>query len=187
MSVMLISFVVAIIFLPWVAVMVLPWLLLFTPFLLMTGIAVYGIYSMANKFFKTLGKKHDLRVLMVDDDPAAGLVVNALFKGSSAIVDVVSDPKRGIRALQKATYDLIVLDYDMPRLNGVDWIRLADRVRDKSSNERAERTPVVVYSQSPEKFFPCLNNSISFFCRDIWHKDAAFTEILAKARSLALT
>ena len=174
------------IFLPWLTTMILPWLLLLAPIIILAAIVGYGVYIPVRAFRAKLAHKQDLRVLLVDDDPAAGLLVKNLFKRRSAIVDVYADPKKAIRSLKKFSYDLVVLDYAMPRLNGVNWIRLADRIFDKSSIAHRDRTPIVIYSQDPAKFFPCLNQSNNFFCRDIWHKAASFTEILAKANSLVL-
>ncbi|WNG26052.1 hybrid sensor histidine kinase/response regulator [Cystobacter fuscus] len=87
-----------------------------------------------------------LKVLLVDDSPIARATESALVKALGHTVDEAQDGEEGYLRAQSQTYDLILTDVQMPRLDGFSLTR-----RLKSTAGLA-RTPVIVLSSlaSPE-------------------------------------
>jgi CheY-like chemotaxis protein len=63
-----------------------------------------------------------LRVLVADDDPAIRTLVARVFARRRFDVASVSDGAEAIRCLDSRTFDLVVLDLMMPRVDGIGVI-----------------------------------------------------------------
>jgi two-component system, chemotaxis family, sensor kinase CheA len=87
-----------------------------------------------------------LKVLLVDDSPIARATESALVKALGHTVDEAQDGEEGYERAQADSYDLILTDVQMPRLDG---FALARRLKGTPS---LARTPVVILSSlaSPE-------------------------------------
>jgi chemotaxis protein histidine kinase CheA len=87
-----------------------------------------------------------LRVLLVDDSPIARATESALVRALGHTVDEAQDGEDGWSRLQSGTYDLILTDVQMPRLDGFALTR-----RIKQAAQYAG-VPVVILSSlaSPE-------------------------------------
>jgi len=66
----------------------------------------------------------DVRLLVIDDDPAIGRLVQATLSGHEFIIDVVSDPKDVPEVLRLAQYHIVILDYVLPGLPSSDVLKL---------------------------------------------------------------
>ncbi len=87
-----------------------------------------------------------LRVLLVDDSPIARATESALVKALGHSVEEAHDGEEAYLKLQGQTYDLILTDVQMPRLDGFSLTR---RLK---SNPSLARVPVIILSSlaSPE-------------------------------------
>jgi DNA-binding response OmpR family regulator len=68
----------------------------------------------------------DVRILVVDDDPAVGRLISAALAGNEFTVHVVSDPAQVEGRLKGQPYHLILLDYILPGLETeqvMEWVR----------------------------------------------------------------
>lgn len=63
-----------------------------------------------------------LRLLIVDDDPNYRAYVAALTRRLGFVVDQAADGERALDFLAVSTYDVVMIDYEMPRLNGIELI-----------------------------------------------------------------
>lgn len=63
------------------------------------------------------------RVLIIDDDPELCEEIVEIFNDEGYEACCVSDPHEGIAALAKGMYDILLLDYKMPGLTGVDILK----------------------------------------------------------------
>ena len=84
--------------------------------------------------------------LIIDDDEVVRNLVRSYFDGFVADVDEAEDGESGWEKLQSNNYDLIVLDWKLPRLAGM---ALYNRIR---SLDNYRLTPVVVISGYIERF-----------------------------------
>jgi two-component system response regulator PhoP len=65
------------------------------------------------------------RVLVVDDDRSSTSLVSRVLAAHGYTVDVANDGESALALLRQHPYDLAVVDYQMPRMNGVELFRLA--------------------------------------------------------------
>lgn len=73
------------------------------------------------------------RALAVDDDAGIRMLVMTLLQREGYQVDAASDGVEAVEALRRKSYDLVVLDLMMPRLDGKGVIE--SLVREKGENE----------------------------------------------------
>jgi len=76
---------------------------------------------------RELQSSGDIRILILDDDPATCSVIQAALSNRDFVIDVVSDPALVESALARPnSYHLIILDYVLPGLEAdqvFTWIR----------------------------------------------------------------
>ncbi len=69
-----------------------------------------------------------MRILVVDDDPVGSRMVQFLLQEQSHTVDLVDNPRGALAMLEKQPPDLLLLDVNLPQLNGFDlYQRLRER------------------------------------------------------------
>ena len=86
------------------------------------------------------GKRTKRRILVVEDSLTVREVERQMLLRAGYLVDTAVDGIDGWNAVQKASYDLVVSDVDMPRMNGIDLVR---KLR---ADKRFELLPVVIVS-----------------------------------------
>lgn len=87
-----------------------------------------------------------LRVLFVEDEPDVALVAATVLEDAGYHVTVVSDGKEGLDIALQEQPELVITDFMMPRLNGLEMIR---RLR-----EAGFARPVILTSAIPEDHLP---------------------------------
>ncbi|QNF32342.1 response regulator [Adhaeribacter swui] len=93
-----------------------------------------------------LNKLKGLRILLAEDNPANQLLVVSQLKYWEAHVDVAQD---GIEACEKAhesPYDLVLMDIDMPRMNGIEATATIRQEPNPNQN-----TPIVAFTANAYK------------------------------------
>ena len=74
------------------------------------------------------------RILVIDDDLAIRVLLQAVLKRMKFTVDLAEDGAAGLEKLQKdGGFDLILLDLMMPRLNGYEFI---EQISERYPEER---------------------------------------------------
>ena len=63
------------------------------------------------------------KILVVDDEDALRTVLNIGLTSEGYNVSTASDGDVAISGLQKETFDLVVLDINMPRMNGFEVLK----------------------------------------------------------------
>ena len=58
------------------------------------------------------------RILLVDDAPDIAVLVKAYLKDTRCVVDVVADGERAVAQATSQAYDLVLMDIDLPGLDG---------------------------------------------------------------------
>lgn len=63
------------------------------------------------------------KILLVEDDPALAKLVRNWLGLEHHIVESVDDGEEGLHRLKVGEYDLIILDWNLPKVTGVDILR----------------------------------------------------------------
>jgi DNA-binding response OmpR family regulator len=84
------------------------------------------------------------RILLIEDDMAIALMYQLQLVGDGYDVELATDGVTGLRQVQDATPDLVLLDIRLPRLPGLDVLRAI------SLDVRLAGVPVVILSNYGE-------------------------------------
>ena len=87
------------------------------------------------------------RLLHVDDDPVIRLVLGQMLNHANYNIDFAEDGLKGVEMWEKGKYDLLLMDVQMPRLNGFEATRA---IREKE-RERGGHTPIVAVTAYARK------------------------------------
>ena len=60
----------------------------------------------------------DLNVLVIEDDPTALLILERSMNSMGCKVDMISDPEMALEKVKQQEYDLVILDWCLPYMNG---------------------------------------------------------------------
>ena len=64
-----------------------------------------------------------MRVLLVEDDQALAQGIRTALRGEGYTLDCLADGLDAERALRDETFDLVLLDLGLPRLDGLSLLR----------------------------------------------------------------
>lgn len=100
------------------------------------------------------GSGKGLQVLVAEDNVVNQIVARRLLEKQGFRVEVVCNGKEALQALQRRRYDLVLMDVQMPEMDGVEATR-AFRQTEQSSGARV---PIVALTadQAPENRQRCL-------------------------------
>jgi PAS domain S-box-containing protein len=80
-----------------------------------------------------LGEKHPLRLLLAEDNSVNQKVALMMLGRLGYSAEVVGNGKLALAALEKSTYDVILMDIQMPEMNGIEAARLVhEKMGDQS-------------------------------------------------------
>lgn len=114
-----------------------------------------------------------MRLLVIEDDPALQRTLAAALREEGYAVDVASDGADGLFKAQQNTYDAILLDVMLPKLDG--WGVLA-------ALRPACRTPVLMLTARDA--VPDRIKGLNAGADDYLVKPFAFSELLARIRAV---
>ena len=69
------------------------------------------------------------KILVIEDEKGIQEFLRACLEQSGYIVNLASDGVEGMKAFQKELYDLIILDIDMPEMNGIEFMEECRRIK----------------------------------------------------------
>ena len=68
-------------------------------------------------------RKHRLRILLAEDDPIDQQIVLKMLRMMGHAVDLAKNGAEAVQAVGRVTYDLAVMDVQMPEMNGIQATR----------------------------------------------------------------
>ena len=86
------------------------------------------------------------RVLVVDDSLTVREVERKLLESRGYSVDVAVDGMDGWNTLREGSYDLVISDVDMPRMNGIEFVTMIKR----DPNFKHLPVMIVSYKDNPD-------------------------------------
>lgn len=115
-----------------------------------------------------------MRVLLVEDDPMIGSVVQHALRDASYAADWVRDGEAALTSLQTLEYSLVLLDLNLPRIEGMTVLRTIRAARND--------VPVLVLTarEATEDRVAGLDGGAD----DYLVKPFAMSELLARMRAL---
>ncbi len=63
------------------------------------------------------------KILIVDDDEQIRNLLKAFLKISNWEIDCASNGEDALKLIEKKYYDLVITDYDMPQMNGEEFLK----------------------------------------------------------------
>jgi PAS domain S-box-containing protein len=87
------------------------------------------------------------RVLLAEDDSTIRQVLGLMLKRSNYNLDIAEDGQKAVEMWEKAEYDIVLMDIQMPRLNGFE----ATRVIREKERARGGYTPIVAMTAHARK------------------------------------
>lgn len=115
-----------------------------------------------------------MRLLLIEDDVDIIRSLAAALKAANYVVDTALDGERGYFSATTSNYDLIILDYNLPGLNGREIVK---RLREEGS-----KTPVLmltVHNELADKV-----DLLNLGADDYLTKPFALSEILARIKAI---
>ena len=106
------------------------------------------------------GMLEGMRILVVEDNPTNRMIATKILEGLGASVQTAEDGERGVDAALAGCFDLILMDIQMP---GIDGIEATRRIR--ASTEPCASTPVIaltanVLSHQRDSYFVAGMNGV---------------------------
>ena len=95
------------------------------------------------------------RVLVVEDDPVQALLLTLMLGHLDVDVTLVHDGAQAVDAVQTGHYPLVLMDYRMPRLDGVEATRII-RAWEQAHHRRATAIVAVTASAMHSECAACL-------------------------------
>jgi CheY-like chemotaxis protein len=77
-----------------------------------------------NKLDGKMAASHPLRILLAEDNVVNQKVQLLMLSRLGYVADLAVNGRRAVEAIDKATYDVILMDVQMPEMNGIDAVRL---------------------------------------------------------------
>jgi signal transduction histidine kinase/CheY-like chemotaxis protein len=124
----------------------------------------------ANAAEPSTATQDDLRVLAAEDNPVNQMVLRSLLGAIGIEPFVVDDGEAALAAWETQTWDVVLMDIQMPKMNGVEATRA---IRAREAQAGRARTPIVAVTA----------NAMAHQARD--YLAAGMDEVVAKPVDLA--
>lgn len=100
-------------------------------------------------------------VLVVDDDPIIRNLMMRTLQGKGFEVDLAEDGLAAIRRFQGRTYDLVVMDVQMPNMNGLQAAAVMRTIEENA--QAVKQIPIVAVTAGGASEAVCIAAGMSDF------------------------
>ena len=115
-----------------------------------------------------------MRVLVVEDEERLGLLISRVLREEGYANDVATDGRSGLKEALSEEYDLLIVDWMLPELSGVQLVRRL----------RAAEVPTPVLMLTARDQIEDRVEGLDAGADDYLPKPFAFQELLARVRAL---
>ncbi len=88
------------------------------------------------------------RILLVEDNKANQMFMSLILKKFGLIFDIANDGNEAIEAFKNNYYDLILMDENMPNLNGIEATKIILQIE---KEQKREHTPIIALTANALK------------------------------------
>ena len=114
-----------------------------------------------------------MKILIIEDEIAIANFIKSSLESQLYIVDLAIDGERGAFLGRTGSYDVIILDYYLPKINGLD---VAKEIR------RDKATPIIMLTACGE--FACKERAFNIGVDDFLTKPFLLEELFLRLRAL---
>ena len=82
----------------------------------------------------------NLRILLVEDNRINQLLASTVLTKAGYQVDIAGDGRAAIMSLEAADYDVILMDVEMPVMDGIE---ATEQIRNKASTQKKRSVPII--------------------------------------------
>lgn len=127
--------------------------------------------------YTSLGK---LRVLLAEDNRLNQYVTEAMLQDWGFIVDLANNGKEALSLLTQFNYDVVLMDIQMPELNGIETTKLIRKFSDK----RKAHVPIIALTANPSRNLhkKYLAEGISELLMKPYKEESLFIKIAAQIK-----
>jgi DNA-binding response OmpR family regulator len=115
-----------------------------------------------------------MKILIIEDDPHISRSLASFLKSQSIVFDIAVDGERGLFLARVNNYDLILLDYNLPKLSGKEIIT---KIRTEG-----QMTPIIMLTVRGE--LEDKINILEIGADDYLIKPFSLTELLARIKAV---
>src|SRR5919198_4864635 len=104
-------------------------------------------------------QSNNKRILLVDDEPDIIEILRVGLEDNGFKVDAFTDPQEALSSFKAGTYDLLLLDVRMPKMNGFELYEQIKKIDNNNNNNKAKVCYITAYEINYEKIreeFPSL-------------------------------
>ena len=88
------------------------------------------------------GRAHSISVLVAEDNPVNQIVIRGILEKGGHSVTVVSDGRDAVSAIERGAFDLVLMDLQMPRIDGLE----ATSIVRETERSTGDHLPIVALS-----------------------------------------
>ena len=105
-----------------------------------------GVIDFLKHSTNNSGKQVQLKVLVAEDNPTNQLVITRILERANHLPHIVNNGQEALDALEQDTFDLIILDMQMPVMGGIEAAKIYNFTAPGD-----EKTPIIILTANATK------------------------------------